>query len=276
MRSLTVSALHNKKGMVVTSPQSATSTATAGRSSQEEWKLRVQLAAAYRIFDHFGWCELIYGHISTRVPGPDHHFLINPYGLRYDEVTASSLVKIDLEGNLVEPSDYSCNPAGFVIHSAIHQYRADAHCVMHSHTRAGMAVAALEDGLLPISMNATSFHKQIAYHDYEGSQLYLDERKKLAEDLGSSHSMILRNHGLLTVGRSIPEAFLYLYRLERACQVQLDAMACGRPLVIPPEPVVERSAKQMQEFCQHAADMGQLEFDALVRLMDQKDPSFRE
>ncbi len=125
----------------MTSPQSATSTASAGRSSKEEWKLRAQLAAAYRIFDHFGWCELIYGHISTRVPGPDHHFLINPYGLRYDEVTASSLVKIDLEGNLVEPSDYSINPAGFVIHSAIHQYREDAHCVMHTHTRAGMALS---------------------------------------------------------------------------------------------------------------------------------------
>jgi ribulose-5-phosphate 4-epimerase/fuculose-1-phosphate aldolase len=259
--------------MIMTSLRS---TASADSGSQEERELRVQLAAAYRIFDHFDWCELIYGHISMRVPGPQHHFLINPYGLRYDEVTASSLVKIDLDGNLVEPSEYSFNAAGFVIHSAIHQHREDAHCVMHTHTRAGMAVAALEDGLLPISMNGASFYNQIAYHDYEGSQLYLEERGKLAHDLGSSNAMILRNHGLLTVGRTIPEAFLYLYRLERACQVQLDAMACGRPLVIPPEPVIERSAKQMQEFGKETAEMGQLEFDALVRLMDEKDPSFRE
>ena len=136
-----------------------------------EWDLRVQLAACYRIVDYFGWCELIYGHISLRVPGPEHHFLINPYGLRYDEMTASSLVKIDLDGNLVEPSQYPFNPAGFVIHSAIHQHRENAHCVIHTHTRAGMAVAALECGLLNISMNATSFYNNIGYHDYEGSQL---------------------------------------------------------------------------------------------------------
>jgi len=168
------------------------------------------------------------------------------------------------------------NPAGFVIHSAIHASAADAHCVMHTHTRAGMAVAALECGLLPISMNATSFHKQIAYHDYEGSQLQLEEREKLARDLGSCKAMILRNHGLLTVGRTIPEAFIVMYRLERACQVQLDAMSCGRPLVVPPEPVIERSAEQMKEFAEHAAETGKLEFDALLRLMDEQDPSFRE
>ena len=261
----------------MTQAHGATAAATTTRGgNQDEWQLRVQLAAAYRIFDHFGWCELIYGHISMRVPGPEHHFLINPYGLRYDELRASDLAKVDLDGNVVEPGDYSINPAGFVIHSAIHANRADAHCVMHSHTRAGMAVAALECGLLPISMNATSFHNQVAYHDYEGSELYLEERKKLAWDLGSANAMILRNHGLLTVGRTIPEAFLYLYRLERACQVQLDAMACGGPLVTPPDAVIERSAEQMKEFAQQAAELGQLEFDALVRLMDKKDPSFRE
>ena len=212
-----------------------------------EWDLRVQLAACYRIVDYFDWCELIYGHISLRVPGPDHHFLINPYGLRYDEMTASSLVKIDLDGNLV----------------------------MHTHSPAGMAVAALECGLLNISMNATSFYNNIGYHDYEGSQLFLDERKKLAEDLGTSNVMILRNHGLLSVGRTVPEAFLHIYRLERACQVQLDAMACRQKLVIPSDSVVQRSADQMDDFAKCAADLGQLEFDALVRLMDQRDPSFR-
>ena len=245
------------------------------RCGVDEWELRVQLAAAYRIFDHLGWCELIYGHISMRVPGPEHHFLINPYGLRYDEVTASNLVKIDLDGNLIAAMDHSFNPAGFMIHSAVHANSDDAHCVMHAHTRAGMAVAALECGLLPISMNATSFHGQIAYHDYEGSQLLPEERGKLAEELGSARAMILRNHGLLTVGQTIPETFLYMYRLERACQVQLDAMACGRRLVEPSEAVIERSSNQMQQFARLAADTGRLEFDALVRLMDKKDPSFR-
>ena len=239
-----------------------------------EQDLRVQLAAAYRIFDHLGWCELIYGHISMRVPGPEHHFLINPYGLRYDEITASSLVKIDLDGNLVEPSEYSFNPAGFVIHSAIHEHREDAHCVMHTHTRAGMAIAALECGLLPVSMNGMSFHGNLAYHDFEGSTLLLEEREKLAADLGSADALILRNHGLLSVGRTIAEAFLYLYRLESACRVQLDAMACGR-LQYPPQEAVERSARQMREFARCAADTGQLEFDALVRLVEAKDPSFR-
>ena len=256
----------------------AVETAATHGCSRAEWELRVRLAAAYRIFDHLGWCELIYGHISMRVPGPEHHFLINPYGLRFDEVMASSLVKIDLDGDPVEPSDYSVNAAAFVIHSAFHEERKDAQCVMHTHTRAGMAIAALECGLLPISMNATSFYQQIAYHDFEGSQLYLEERQKLAQDLGSCSAMILRNHGLLSVGRTIAEAFLHLYRLESACQVQLDAMACGGPLVTPSMPVLQRSAEKLREFADPAEDGGggQLEFDALVRLMDKKDPSFRE
>ena len=245
-------------------------------NEKTEKELRVQLAAAYRIFDYLGWCELIYAHISMRVPGPDHHFLINPYGLRYDEMTASSLVKIDLDGNLVEPSKFPFNPAGFVIHSAIHAHREDAQCVVHTHTRAGMAVAALQCGLLPISMNATSFHNGLSYHDYEGSTLHLEERQKLASSLGSNNAIILRNHGLLTVGRTIPEAFLYMYRLERACQVQLDAMACGTELTMPPQDVIERSAIQMQEFDRHVDNVGELEFNALMRLMDKKDPSFRD
>jgi ribulose-5-phosphate 4-epimerase/fuculose-1-phosphate aldolase len=261
----------------MSSTLSAPATSASQNFDLEEKELRVQLAAAYRIFDHMGWCELIWGHISLRVPGPDHHFLINPYGLRYDEITASSLVKIDLDGNLVEPSDYPINPAGFVIHSAIHEHRDNAHCIMHTHTRAGMAVAALECGLLPISMNGMSFQGHIAYYDFEGSTLYLEEREKLARDLGAANALILRNHGLLSVGQSIPEAFLYLYRLESACRVQLDAMACGSELVTPPAAAIERSVQQMREFAQCAADdVGQLEFEALVRLMDKKDPSFRE
>ena len=246
------------------------------RRGFSEWELRVQLAGVYRIFEHFGWCELIYGHISMRVPGPEHHFLINPYGLRYDEITASSLVKVNLDGNLVEASDFSFNPAGFAIHSAIHEHCDDAHCIMHTHTRSGMAVAALECGLMPISMNATTFHQRISYHDYEGSQLFPEERRKLADDLGSANAMVLRNHGLLTVGRTIPEAFLHAYRLESACQVQLDALACRKNLITLSEAVVRRSAEQMEDFGQHASDLGQLEFEALMRLMDQKDPSFRQ
>jgi ribulose-5-phosphate 4-epimerase/fuculose-1-phosphate aldolase len=261
--------------MTATLPTPATS--SPQQFAPEEWQLRLQLAAAYRIFDHLGWCELIYGHISLRLPGPQHHFLINPYGLRYDEMTASSLVKIDLDGNLVEPSDYPVNPAGFVIHSAIHEHRDNAHCIMHTHTRAGMAVAALECGLLPISMNAMSLHGHIAYHDFEGSTLLLEEREKLAQDLGDADGFILRNHGLLSVGRTVAEAFLYLYRLESACQVQLDAMASATELTLPPQAAIERSAQQMRQFAQCAADdIGQLEFGALVRLMDQKDSSYRQ
>ena len=261
--------------MTATLPTPATS--NPQQFAPEEWQLRLQLAAAYRIFDHLGWCELIYGHISLRLPGPQHHFLINPYGLRYDEMTASSLVKIDLDGNLVEPSDYPVNPAGFVIHSAIHEHRDNAHCVMHTHTRAGMAIAALECGLLPISMNAMSLHGYIAYHDFEGSTLLLEEREKLAQDLGDADGFILRNHGLLSVGRTVAEAFLYLYRLESACQVQLDAMASATELTLPPQAAIERSAQQMRQFAQCAADdIGQLEFGALVRLMDQKDSSYRQ
>ncbi len=261
----------------MTATLSETTLSPTREFTPEEWDLRLQLAAAYRIFDHLGWCELIYGHISLRLPGPHHHFLINPYGLRYDEITASSLVKIDLDGNLVE-GDYPVNPAGFTIHSAIHEHRDNAYCVMHTHTRAGMALSALECGLLPISMNAMSFHGHVAYHDFEGSTILLEEREKLARDLGDADAFILRNHGLLTVGRTVAEAFLYLYRLERACQVQLDAMACGRAeLNYPPQEAIDRSARQMREFAQCAADdIGQLEFAALVRLMDQKDPSYRE
>ena len=241
----------------------------------EEWRLRIQTAAAYRIIDHMGWTELIWGHTTTRVPGPEHHFLINPYGLRYDEITASSLVKIDLDGNIVEPSEYPVNPAGFVIHSAIHQHREDAHCVMHTHTRAGMAVAALECGLLPISMNAMSFHGRIAYHDFEGASLLLEEREQLARDVGDASGIILRNHGLLAVGRTVSEAFLHLYRLESACRVQLDAMACGTELVHPPAAAVERSVVQMEAFAQCEADsVGELEFSAYMRMLDGQDPSY--
>ncbi|WP_289294543.1 class II aldolase/adducin family protein [uncultured Reyranella sp.] len=242
-----------------------------------EWVLRRQLAAAYRLVDHFGWTELIYGHLTARVPGEAPHFLINPYGLNYDEVTASNLVKIDLDGNIVEPSPHPVNYAGFVIHSAVHMAHADRHkVVMHTHTRAGMAVCALKDGLLPVSMVSTAFHGKLSYHDYEGPSLDLDERERLLKNLGDNQAMMLRNHGLLTTGRSVPEAFLRLYRLERACQIQLDAAAAGA-LNVMGDNLAAKSGADMDRFSEmeSAVGIGDLEFAALVRKLDKTDTSWR-
>lgn len=242
-----------------------------------EWVLRRQLAAAYRLIDHFGWTELIYGHLTARVPGEAPHFLINPYGLNYDEVTASNLVKIDLDGKIVEPSEYPVNYAGFVIHSAVHMAHAERHkVVMHTHTRAGMAVCALKDGLLPVSMVSTAFHGKLSYHDYEGPSLDLDERDRLLKNLGNNQAMMLRNHGLLTTGRSVPEAFLRLYRLERACQIQLDAAAAGTLNVLG-DNLAAKSGADMDRFSEmeSAVGIGDLEFAALVRKLDKVDASWR-
>ena len=243
--------------------------------SNQERSLRVDLAAAYRLVDHFGWCELIYGHLTAHVPGPEPHFLINPYGLNYDEVTASNLVKIDVDGKVVEPTRHPVNEAGFVIHSAIHML-SDEHnrVVMHTHTRAGMAIAALKEGLLPVSMGATAFYDDIAYHEYEGPSLYLDERERLQKSLGDKKSLILRNHGLLTVGRTVAEAFIRLYRLERACQVQLDAGAAGTLNILDKE-LAGRSGRDVNRFMEQENTFGQLEFDALMRKIDKVDDTYR-
>ena len=246
-----------------------------GGMDEVEWQLRVQTAAAYRLIQRNGWNELIWGHTTTRLPGAEHQFLINPYGLRYDEVTASSLVVIDLDGNIVEPGAHAVNPAGFVIHSAIHRHRERARCVMHTHSRAGMAVASMRCGLLPISMSAISFHGHLAYHDFEGSTLLLEEREKLAADVGDARAVIMRNHGLLAIGATVPEAFLHLFRLEQACKVQVDAMSSGAELIEPPFEVIERSVIQTEEFARCAADgIGELEFVAFMRLLDAEDPSY--
>jgi ribulose-5-phosphate 4-epimerase/fuculose-1-phosphate aldolase len=245
--------------------------------AEGETVLRRQLAAAYRLVDHFGWTELIYGHLTARVPGEQPHFLINPFGLNYDEVTASNLVKIDLDGKIVEPSPYPVNYAGFVIHSAIHMAHAARHkVVMHTHTRAGMAICAIKDGLLPISMVATAFHGKLAYHDYEGPSLDLDERGRLLRNLGEHQAMLLRNHGLLTTGRSVPEAFLRLYRLERACQIQVDAAAAGT-LNVMGDNLAGKSGADMDRFSEmeSAAGVGDLEFAALIRKLDKADTSWR-
>ena len=248
---------------------------TLSNSSQQERSIRIELAAAYRLVDFFGWCELIYGHLTAHVPGPEPHFLINPYGLNYDEVTATNLIKIDINGKMVEASPYAVNEAGFVIHSAVHMMsKENNRVVMHTHSRSGMAIAALEEGLLPISMGATAFFEDIAYHDYEGPSLYLEERERLQESLGDKKVLILRNHGLLTVGRTVAEAFIRLYRLESACQVQLDAGAAGSLRVLNQD-LARKSGKDVKRFMEQEDHFGQLEFDALVRKIDKLDDSYR-
>lgn len=245
--------------------------------SAEEWELRVQLAAAYRLIDHFGWSELIWTHTTVRVPGPEHHFLINPYGYRFDEVCASNLVKVDLHGNIIGDPAQEINPAGFVIHSAIHMVRRDVRCVMHTHTLAGMALAALDCGLLPISMYALGYYEGVGYHDFEGPSLELGERERLAENLGDKNVFVMRNHGLLTCGDSVAQAFVRMYRLERACQVQLAAQATGAGLVVPPLSVCQVSRERSDDFL---GDKGYSkernpEFAAMLRLLDKKDPTYK-
>ena len=240
-----------------------------------EQTLRIELAAAYRLVDYFGWSELIYGHLTVRIPGEPATFLINPYGLNYDEITASNLVRIDVDGNIVGQSQYPVNRAGFVIHSAVHMARGVNKCVMHTHTRSGMAISALESGLQQVHMYSTGYYERVAYHDYEGPSLDTDERERLLADLGDHRVMILRNHGLMSVGRTVPEAFIHLYRLERAAQVQLDAMSAGDVRFLD-DSVAAASAAGIDKFLEHADDVGALEFAALMRKLDKIDPSYRD
>jgi ribulose-5-phosphate 4-epimerase/fuculose-1-phosphate aldolase len=242
----------------------------------DDARLRRELAAVYRLVAHFRMTDLIFTHISLRLPGPEHHFLINPYGLLFEEITASSLVKIDLTGKPVEPTPHRVNPAGFVIHSAVHAARPDAICVLHTHTRAGCAVAAQQDGLLPINQLSMEFYNRVGYHDYEGVALNLAEQKRLVADLGDHPVLILRNHGLLTVGDSAAQAFLRMYYLEKACEIQLAAQAGGR-LVIPPPDVCEYTARQLRgeadtDFTDE--DAYDLAWAALLRLLDRVAPDY--
>jgi ribulose-5-phosphate 4-epimerase/fuculose-1-phosphate aldolase len=244
------------------------------RVSPQEQAIRVELAAAYRVAALLGWSELIYAHITARIPGPGHHFLINPYGLRWDEVTASNLVKIDVEGNVVGESRHGANKAGFVIHSAIHMAREDALWVFHIHTLAGMAVSTQACGLLPIHMYAHNYYEALSYHDYEGSSMRLEERERLVKSLGRNDALMLRNHALLTVGRTMPAAWIRMWRLERACQIQLAAQAGGR--LIEPGAKVCREAKELgEEFLTDTAPLGELEFEALRRIVDEKDATYK-
>jgi ribulose-5-phosphate 4-epimerase/fuculose-1-phosphate aldolase len=240
-------------------------------SELNERELRIQLAAAYRLIDHFRMTDLTETHLSVRLPGSADHFLLNPHGMLFHEITASSLVKVDLQGNIVEYSDWPVNPAGFVIHSAIHTSRKDLTCVMHTHSRYGTAVSTLECGLLPISQFALQFYDRVAYHDYEGVSLDLGERERLVNDLGDKNVMILRNHGLLTAGSSIAEAFYLMFYLERACEVQILAQSSVSKLIIPSATVCKHSASQ-----QAGGALGQLQWQALLRMLDRQDPSYRD
>lgn len=242
--------------------------------SAEEWQARVDLAAAYRLVALHGWDDLIFTHISARVPGGDHHFLLNPYGMMFEEVSASSLVKIDLQGNKVMDSPYFINPAGFTIHSAVHEAREDALCVMHLHTRNGIAVSAQKDGLLPLSQQAMFALGSLAYHDYEGLALDEEEKPRLVTDFGAKKYLILRNHGLLTVGRTVAEAFLGMFLLERACEIQILAQSGGGELSPIPKEIIGRVASQMDAV---TVGMGAtLTWPGLLRKLDRLDHTFRD
>lgn len=242
--------------------------------SAAEWQQRVELAACYRLLAHFRMTDLIYTHCTVRVPGEPGRFLINPYGHRWEEITASSLGKIDVEGNKVDDSPARVNPAGFTIHSAVHMSRHDAACVIHTHTRAGMAVASLKEGLLPLNQIALQFYGRLGVHDYEGIALDLDERERIIADLGSKCGLLLRNHGLLTVGRTVAEAFNLMFYLERACEVQVATLSMGREIVLPPREVCERVGAQYDQMNFDDGDL-LLEWDAHLRMLDEIDPSYR-
>jgi ribulose-5-phosphate 4-epimerase/fuculose-1-phosphate aldolase len=240
--------------------------------TDEEWAIRVDLAAAYRMVAHYGWDDLIFTHLSARIPGDEHHFLLNPYNLMFEEVTASSLVKVDIQGNPVEPTPFITNPAGFIIHSAIHMARDDAHAVMHLHTPQGQAVAAHEDGLLPLTQTAMLIRGAVAFHDYEGVAVDVDERERRVADLGTKNAMILRNHGTLSVGKNVGECFIRLYYLERACQAQVMALSAGDAVNHPPQGSPEVTAQQGAIGLPLAANL--LAWPALKRKAYRLDPGF--
>jgi ribulose-5-phosphate 4-epimerase/fuculose-1-phosphate aldolase len=241
------------------------------RVSPQEWQAREDLAACYRLCVHYRMTDMIYNHISLKIPGTDH-FLINAFGLLYEEVSASNLVKVDIDGNLLDDDGLDVNPAGFVIHSAIHKARHDLACVFHTHTRAGVAISARREGLLPISQHAMRFYNRVGYHTYEGIALDLDEQRRLVDDLGAHDVLILRNHGLLTAGAGVREAFELMYYLELACQIQLDAAGGGSELVMPSAEVCEHAA---QQFATSNDFILGRDWAALRRMLNRKEPDYR-
>lgn len=244
--------------------------------SPEEWARRVDLAAAYRLVALHGWDDLIFTHLSARVPGPEHHFLINDYTLMFEEMTASSLVKIDLDGNKVDDGPGAVNRAGFVIHSAIHAARDDATAVIHLHTPPGQAVSAMKEGLLPHTQTAMIAHHDLAYHDHEGIADELSERDRIVADLGDRNALILRNHGTLTVGNSVAEAFLRMYFLERACEAQVMMLGAGRDGLNEPSAHAVETVKAQVRSPQSRVIAEQVAWPALLRKLDRIDPSYRD
>jgi ribulose-5-phosphate 4-epimerase/fuculose-1-phosphate aldolase len=243
------------------------------RVSAEEWQTRVDLAACYRLVANFGWSDLVFTHITARDPGTEDQFLINPYGMMFDEITASSLVKIDLQGNKLGETPFPINPAGFTIHSAIHAVRHDAQCVLHVHSINGVAVSAQKDGLLPISQQSIFILSSLAYHGYEGVALNDEEKPRLVADMGKKTYLMLRNHGLLTVGKTIADAFLNMYTFETACTIQVRAQSGGAELVMIPEAIIDGARQQAKSVTKSLG--GMLAWPGLLRRLDRLDPSFR-
>ena len=237
------------------------------------WKARLELAAAYRLVAHFGWTHLINNHITLCVPGTSDQFLINPYGMLYEQISASDLIKIDINGNMLEESPYEVNEAGFIIHSAIHMSRMDLHCVIHTHTAAGQAVSALDCGLLPLNQGSLRFYNRVGYHDHEGISRELDERERIVKDLGNHKVLILRNHGLLTAGVNVAEAFNLMYHLEKSCQTQMMVMASNSPYSMAPPEICEKGA---QQFHRGNRPLGQRDWPALMKLVEKNYPDFSE
>ena len=242
--------------------------------SAEEWQLRVDLAACYRLVALYGWSDLVFTHISARIPGPEHHFLINPYGLMFDEITASSLVKVDQDCRKVIDSPFPVNPAGFTIHSCIHAAREDVGCVLHTHSRAGVAVSAQKAGVLPISQQSTFVLASLGYHDYEGVALRDDEKPRLVRDLGHKKYLLLRNHGLLTVGPTIADAFLSMYTFENTCRIQIDAQAGGGELVHVDPRILQGLSEVMKTAT--AGQGANIAWPALLRKLDRESPGYRD
>jgi ribulose-5-phosphate 4-epimerase/fuculose-1-phosphate aldolase len=247
--------------------------ARPARFGADEWRARVELAAAYRIFDRLGWTELIYNHISLRVPGPEAHFLINPFGLHYSEVCASNLVKVDLDGKVVGHSDWPINPAGFTFHGAIHAALPEAHCVMHLHTTAAQAVCCLRDGLAFSNFYAAQLYGKLAYHDFEGITVHLEEGQRILESAGGKPVLLLRNHGPVTIGANVAQAFSLMWLVQRACEVQLATQSMGEAVPIP-TPVLEKCVADSLQFDPRFG-AGQDAFNALQRLVDRVDPGYR-
>lgn len=258
----------------MSAPEKATQSNVRELVSAEEWQVRVDLAAAYRLVAEYGWDDLVFTHISARVPGPEHHFLINPYGMMFEEITASSFVKVDLEGRIVMESDYHINPAGFTIHSAVHAAREDALCVMHLHTDCGIAVSAQEKGLLPISQQSLFVLASLGYHDYEGLALNDEEKPRLVADLGNKTFLILRNHGLLTVGRTVADAFLSMFLLERACRIQILAQSGGGTLIPIPSSILAQIPAQ--EAVVTKGGPGRLVWPGLLRKLDRMNANYQD